>query len=206
MPLNQPRALRHASSRARSRAPVADALVPLPDRFAALDFETANVARDSACAVALVVVEQGVVVDTYSTLLHPPSLWFQFTSIHGITAAHVADAPSYEDVHGEILARLDGCAFIAAHNASFDASVMRALCARYALPPPDQAWRCTVKMARARWGLRPARLPDVCNHLAIALKHHDATSDATACARIVVAALDESQRQVPNPSTAIRTS
>ena len=32
-------------------------------RFAAIDFETANNARDSACALAMVIVERGRVVD-----------------------------------------------------------------------------------------------------------------------------------------------
>jgi DNA polymerase-3 subunit epsilon len=160
-----------------------------PRRFAALDFETANTARESACAVSLVVVDGAEVIDTFTSLVKPPRGGFQFTAIHGITARHVADAPSYRDVHGEVLRRLEGCAFVAAHNAAFDASVMRALCEWFALEPPAPPWRCTVKLARARWPLPSVRLPEVCRHLGIPLKHHDATSDATACARIVVAAL-----------------
>lgn len=45
-----------------------------------------------------------------------------------------------------------------------------------------------MKLARRTWGLRPAKLPDVCRHLGIGLRHHDALSDAEACARIVLAA------------------
>jgi dihydroorotate dehydrogenase len=39
-----------------------------------------------------------------------------------------------------------------------------------------------------RWGLRPNDLPSVCRRLGIGLVHHDAGSDAEACARIVIAA------------------
>jgi len=55
--------------------------------------------------------------------------------------------------------------------------------------PPDLAFRCTVRLARAVWQLRPTTLPDVCAHLRIPLRHHDALSDAEACARIVIAAV-----------------
>jgi len=47
---------------------------------------------------------------------------------------------------------------------------------------------CTVRLARRVWNLHPARLPDVCRHLGIPLRHHDPLSDATACAKIVLAA------------------
>jgi DNA polymerase-3 subunit epsilon len=161
----------------------------VPRRFAALDFETANSHRESACAVALVVVEDGKIVDTFASLIKPPRGRFEFTFIHGITAQDVAHAPSYAEVHHEILGRLEGAAFLAAHNASFDASVMRGLCEWYGVSSALPPWRCTVKLARATWRLSPARLPDVCRHLGLSLRHHDATSDATACAQIVVAAL-----------------
>ena len=43
-------------------------------------------------------------------------------------------------------------------------------------------------------GIRPTKLPDVCRRLGIPLLHHDAASDATACARIVLAAEAEGWR------------
>ena len=45
-----------------------------------------------------------------------------------------------------------------------------------------------MRMARAAWDLYPTKLPDVCRRLGIALRHHDALSDAEACARIVLLA------------------
>jgi DNA polymerase III epsilon subunit-like protein len=47
---------------------------------------------------------------------------------------------------------------------------------------------CTVHLARTIWRVYPAKLPDVCRHLRIPLRHHEAGSDAEACARIVIAA------------------
>ena len=57
-----------------------------------------------------------------------------------------------------------------------------------ALPMTGLPFLCTVKLARATWNLYPTKLPDVCRHLGLDLDHHDAASDANACARIVVAA------------------
>ena len=156
--------------------------------FVALDFETANRSRDSACSISVVRVEKGRIVKTFSRLIRPPSMEFEFTYIHGITARDVKNAPTYASLHDEILELMDGADFVAAHNASFDRSVMNALCQRWSLAVPKLSWECTVKLARKEWGLHPTKLPDVCRHLGIPLKHHDATSDATACAHIVLAA------------------
>ena len=40
--------------------------------FAAIDFETATSERNSACAVGVVVFEQGSPTDTLSLLIRPP--------------------------------------------------------------------------------------------------------------------------------------
>jgi len=56
------------------------------------------------------------------------------------------------------------------------------------VPVPDLRIECSMRMARDAWGLRPTKLPDTCRHLGIPLRHHDALSDAEACARIVLAA------------------
>jgi DNA polymerase-3 subunit epsilon len=46
-----------------------------------------------------------------------------------------------------------------------------------------------MRLARRVWSLYPTKLPDVCRHLRLKLNHHDALSDAEACARIVIAAM-----------------
>jgi DNA polymerase-3 subunit epsilon len=156
--------------------------------FTALDFETADPGRDSACAVALVRVEDGVVVAREARLIRPPRRAFHFTHIHGITWERVADAPTFRDVWPELAPLVDGVAFLAAHNAAFDRSVLAACCDRAGLAPPPIPFRCTVQLARKEWNLFPTKLPDVCRHLGIPLNHHDALSDAEACAQIVVRA------------------
>jgi DNA polymerase-3 subunit epsilon len=159
-----------------------------PASFVAIDFETADHGRDSACAVALVRVVGAEIVERTRFLIRPPRQSFAFTYVHGITWAQVAKEPTFADLWPRIEAQLHGMDFVAAHNASFDRSVLRACCEQARLPMPEVRFECSMRLARAAWNLRPTRLPDVCRHLGISLRHHDALSDAEACAQIVLAA------------------
>ena len=186
---NEPTAYRRGSAPRVARSePRAGTPGHLQGSFVAIDFETADTGRDSACAVALVRVEGDSIVDRQVRLIRPPRQTFEFTYIHGIRWADVAREPSFGPVWNELRPVLRGAAFLAAHNASFDKSVLAACCARAGQEPPALPFECTVRWARKAWGLRPANLPAVCNHLGLSLKHHDAASDAEACARIMIAA------------------
>jgi DNA polymerase-3 subunit epsilon len=156
--------------------------------FTALDFETANTYRNSACAVGLVRVEQGRVVRRATHLIRPPFRLFTFTYLHGIDWAMVRSSPTFAEVWPLMAPFLEGVDFVAAHNAPFDASVLRATARQYRIALPHLPFRCTVRLARATWGLRPTTLRHVADFLGIPLRHHDAGSDAEACARIVLAA------------------
>ncbi len=159
-------------------------------RFAALDFETANPYRDSACALAVVVATRTRILRRGYWLIRPPTSYFTFTYIHGITWEDVRDEPTFEQCWPEIQGFLEGVDFLAAHNAPFDRSVLHACCARYGLPRVETPFVCTVQLSRQLWDIRPTRLPDVCGYLDIPLDHHRAESDAEACARIVMAAVE----------------
>ena len=162
-------------------------LGPGPD-FVAIDFETANFSRDSACAVGLVRVAGGRIVETAVHLIRPPTREFHFTYIHGLTWRDVAESEDFGALWPTIATFVDGAAFFAAHNASFDRSVLNACCARYGLARPSLPFRCTVQLSRQTWSIFPTKLSDVCRELGIALNHHEALSDATACAQIMLAA------------------
>ncbi len=103
------------------------------DHFVALDFETANRFRHSACAISIVTVKSGKVSDVYARLIRPLELQFEFSYIHGITAADVKNAPSFADMHAEITELLRDANRIVTHDASFDRSVMTAACNKWGL-------------------------------------------------------------------------
>jgi DNA polymerase III subunit epsilon len=174
-----------------------------PPTFTAIDFETATRAADSACAVALVRVEAGVIVAREVRLVRPPSRHFEFTYLHGIAWRHVARAPVFGDVWAELQHLCAGVEFLAAHNAAFDERVLRACCARAGLPMPRARFSCTVALARRTWRIFPTRLDCVAARLGIALQHHDAMSDASACAEIVLRAHASRENATP-PKSAIR--
>lgn len=171
-------------------------------RFAAIDFETADTGADSACAVAIVVVDGLEIIRTAHHLIRPPRERFQFTYIHGITWEQVKNQPVFGELWPEAVKLLDGVEFLAAHNASFDRNVLRQCCAVSGLPMPSIPFECTVRLARQTWNVFPTKLPDVCRHLNLPLVHHDAESDATACAKIVIAARQaQLAGWVPNRNT-----
>src|SRR5271169_3112984 len=156
--------------------------------FVAIDFETANYARNSACAIGLVKVAEDEIVDQAVYLIRPPTREFVFTYIHGLTCSDVAKADDFGTLWPRIEPLFEGANFLAAHNASFDKGVLRACCARYGISAPATPFRCTVRISRRAWNIYPTKLSDVCQKLGIALNHHEALSDAMACAQIVLAA------------------
>lgn len=93
--------------------------------FVAIDFETANEKRSSPWSVALVVVEDGAIVDKQSWLIRPKDLCFRSynTRIHGIKAEDVANEPEWPEVWGRIAPYLSERPAVA-HNAGFDMSVL----------------------------------------------------------------------------------
>ena len=156
--------------------------------FVALDFETADHLRDSACALGLVRVENHRIVQRAYYLMRPPRRRFFFTYLHGITWEDVAGQPTFAELWPSLTPILAGVDFLAAHNASFDRSVLERCCETAGLTPPALPFQCTVRLARQTWDIYPTKLNDVCDHLGITLKHHFAASDAEACALIVIAA------------------
>jgi DNA polymerase III subunit epsilon len=170
------------------RSPSLRPVLPLDGTFVSIDFETADYLPDSACAIGLVRVEGLRIVRRETVLIRPPRDRFQFSDIHGITWAMVAAESPFAEVWPRLVPILDGAEFLAAHNASFDRRVLGACCSAAGLGVPAMSFVCTMRLARRTWGERWNSLAAVCRRLGIALKHHDAGSDAEACARIVIAA------------------
>lgn len=157
--------------------------------FTAIDFETANRHRASACAVGLAKVRGGEVVDEVSWLMRPPPHFDHFepyqVGIHGISASRVVSEARFEDYLGQILAFV-GDDVLAAHNASFDASVLSAACLASGLQPPDLRFLCTMAAARRCLRLASYRLPFVADALGVRLDfHHHPGADAAAAAGLV---------------------
>jgi DNA polymerase III subunit epsilon len=171
-------------------------VAPLPDdphdTWVAIDFETATGSRDSACALGIAVIRDGRVTSTAAWLIRPPgnrySRWN--IAIHGITPEMTRAAPSWNELYPEVEPFLrDGR--VLAHSAPFDVSVLRALGELYGLARPNARYACSCMLSRRAFpDLPDHRLPTVCDHCGISLRHHDAASDAIACAHVALSCRD----------------
>ncbi len=155
----------------------------------AIDFETANEQRGSACSVGLAWVEDGKVVRVEERLIRPRDMRFSGfnIAIHGIRPEHVEDAPEFPEVMDEFHDDFRGVTMIA-HNAAFDFSVWRATLDRYRQSYPELSYLCSLKMAQRIWPqLLSHRLNVLADHLALRFVHHNAAEDAALCASAALA-------------------
>jgi DNA polymerase III subunit epsilon len=158
------------------------------DTWIAIDFETATREPTSACALGIAIVREGRVAERRSWLIQPPFNEYEFwnTRVHGLGPDDTELAPDFREVWFEVQPVLAQGPLLA-HNASFDVRVLRALIASHELPARAYEYACTVSMARKAFpGLHRHTLDAVCDHCGIALVHHDAASDAEACASIAL--------------------
>ena len=147
-------------------------------RYVALDFETSGYAAHSACAVGLCRIEDGVVTDSFYSLIRPPSSRVLFTHVHGLTWPMLKDAPTFTELWPQLVAFMEGSHALLAHNAGFDRRVLHASCQALELVQPQLPFLCTLKGARRSLPLASRALDSVCGYFGIPLDHHHAGSDA----------------------------
>lgn len=157
--------------------------------FVAMDFETANSKRYSACSLALTVVRNDQIVDEFYSLIKPDTPFFwRNTQIHGIHTADVADAPDFPTLWPHIAPLFQRDRLIVAHNANFDIGVLRSSLEHYQLPTPQYLALDTVRMSRKFYPeFTNHKLDTLCQELNIELNHHhNALDDSRACANILL--------------------
>ncbi len=158
------------------------------ERFAAIDFETANWQRTSVCAVGVVVINQGKLEEQFYSLIQPAPNFYsrRNTEIHGLSRSDTEDAPVFPTVWREILPLVKGIPLVA-HNSVFDEGCLRAVHALYEMDYPDYRFYCTCRLARKYFkGLENYQLNTVSAFCGFdLLHHHNALADAEAAAVIM---------------------
>ncbi|AOA00760.1 MULTISPECIES: 3'-5' exonuclease [Carnobacterium] len=157
--------------------------------FVALDFETANHERHSACSVALTVVRNSQIVDNYYTLIKPETPFFwRNVQVHGIHERDVANAPNFAKVWDDMKPCFKENKLIVAHNLPFDQGVLNGCLDYYEIERPHFQTLCTVQSSRRLLTELPNhKLNTVCDHFGINLEnHHHALDDSNACATILL--------------------
>ncbi|WP_375605519.1 3'-5' exonuclease [Flavobacterium davisii] len=147
--------------------------------FTAIDFETASGESASICQVGLVRVENGVYTKEINLLVQPPNnfYWSRFIDIHGITPQMTLNAPLFKDIWHEIEPYITNHVVVAHNGKSFDFPVLKKTLAFYNIENPNYVMQDTYKI----YG---EKLSTLCKKHKIELKHHDALSDAKACAEL----------------------
>lgn len=151
------------------------------DIFTAIDFETAHGKRWSICQVGLVRVENGIIKDQLSFLVQPPNnyYWDNFIDIHGITPEDTANAPTFNVIWKQIESFIKNQNVVAHNGFAFDFHCLKQALEYYNLEIPEYTGHCTYKI----YG---ENLASLCEEYKIALNHHDALSDAKACAELFI--------------------
>lgn len=157
--------------------------------FTAIDFETAQGKRWSICQVGLVRVENATIVEKLNLLVCPPdNLYFSMnTQIHGISARHTCNSPRFNRIWPQIKRFIEN-ETVVAHNGAFDFNCLSQTLQYYNLSVPGYTQQCTYKI----YG---KGLAACCSDHRIPLNHHDALSDAMACAELYLKFLN---RQAEN--------
>ena len=147
--------------------------------FTAINFETATGYRKSICQVAIVRVENGRFTKEVEMLIKPPDnyYWEKFTDHHGISAADTENAQSFDKAWPQIEPYIKGQNVVAHAGFSFDFDCLARTLDFYGLEEPEYEKYCTHKI----WG---HNLASLCKSHKIPLDHHDALSEARACAML----------------------
>ena len=154
--------------------------------FVAIDFETANPKRVSACSLGYVKVVDGEIVTERNFLIKPVGEYSRMNiAIHGITPDKTENAPTFDVIFEEL--RPDFEALPVVCYSPFDSSVFAALQEYYNLNMSQGVRFVDVYRIASRTlvGLPNYKLPTVAYHLQIPYQtHHDAMCDAEQCAKI----------------------
>lgn len=157
--------------------------------FSVVDVETTGLsaARDRVTEIAVVQVQNGQIIHTYTSLVNPcckiPPFIQQMT---GITDAMVQGAPRFGQLQEGIVSLLQGTVLVA-HNARFDQGFLAAELERCQCLLPTTVVVDTVALARRTIkGLVNYRLETLCQHFGLKSGGHRALGDAMATAQLLL--------------------
>lgn len=174
--------------------------------FAVVDFETTgiNPETDRVIQVAAIVINgEGEIVESFDTVVRPESP-AQYTHgaehVHGISAEQVAQGMPLREALEKVWTISEGNVFTA-HNAKFDINFLHAESQRVGLENKIDTYVDTLALARKtdQERTRKHSLQALCEHYGISHENaHEAKSDATATAELLIHLMREMDVQKPD--------
>ena len=158
------------------------------ESYAVIDVETTGLSpkTERLTEIAIVILEDGNIVDEYSTLINPEKkVPYRITQLTGINTQMVQDAPYFYEIAKKVVEITEGRTFVA-HNASFDYRFIQAEFARYGFDYQRKVLD-TVKLSRKLLpGFRSYSLGKLTAQLGIQIKdRHRALGDAMATVELL---------------------
>ena len=161
------------------------------DRFVIVDTETTGLYNaDRVVEIAIFTLSlDGDLLEVFETLINP-TRDVSASHIHGITATMVKDAPTFEEIAGDIAVRLHGACFVA-HNVPFDRRMLQ-----------NEYNRIGSELVVIRsvdtFVASGCRLTDACGQYGIAIDGaHRASTDAWATAQLFLRLIDTCDSGAP---------
>ncbi len=163
---------------------------PFDGTFIVFDLETTGLsaASDRMTEIGAVKVRNGEVVEEFNTFVNPQrKLSAEITQLTSITDEMLVGAPLDRDAIRMFFDFCGDCKMLVAHNATFDASFLKACCSREDLPFA-YTYIDTVAISRQLYPeLKRHKLDLVAKHLGLKeFHHHRACDDARVLADIFI--------------------
>jgi DNA polymerase III subunit epsilon len=162
--------------------------------FITIDLKTVTGKPESAISIGLVKYSNYRPISSYYSLIRPPKPYTppKFMEIYGLPVDDVRDAPNFGYIWKSEVEKFIGKSLLAAHNASFDIKILKALLECYEIPIPKLSFFCTFILSRLAWPeLKPHSLEALAKKLKIPFNHHNALDVALACGNLVQLAAEK---------------
>ena len=168
------------------------------DEIVCFDIETTGlkVEREAITEIGAVVLRNGEVAERFQTFVNPNRrLTPEIVGLTGITDAMLADAPQLKEALTSFL-EFVGDRPLAAHNAEFDISFIRAGCRKVGLPFDPTYVDSLILAQNLLPELHKYKLDIVAEHLDLpAFNHHRASDDAAMVAYMLIPFFEKMERE-----------
>ena len=169
------------------------------DEIVCFDIETTGlkVQREAITEIGAVVLKNGEITETFQTFVNPGRrLTPEIIGLTGITDAMLADAPSLKEALTAFLQFVNG-RVLAAHNAEFDISFIRAGCRKVGLEFEPTYIDSLILAQNLLPELHKYKLDIVAEHLDLpAFNHHRASDDAGMVGYMLVPFFEKMRREL----------